>query len=282
MRLPMNILSRLEFYVDFLRTDALGFVLYAVYTAVTVLLSLILHEVSHGYIALRCGDPTAKWLGRLSLDPRKHLDPVGTALMFLFGFGWAKPVPVNPRNFRNYRRDDFLVSVAGICMNLTLFILFTALSVILVRPLWGSEMIAAFQKEHAMQDLLNLYSNGEYSFYGAAVATMYGAGTREALAELAQTPWLLYVERFAMLMAQINLSLAVFNLLPIPPLDGYHLANDLLLKGRVQLNAQTSRIAQFALMAVAFSGLLTRVLTAVNTAVYSAVLNLFLMIGGLA
>ena len=84
-----------------LQSDPIGFVLYLFYLLVTVLLSLILHEVAHGYVAYRCGDATAKWMGRLSLDPRKHLDPIGTICMFLFGIGWAKPVPVNPRNFHN-------------------------------------------------------------------------------------------------------------------------------------------------------------------------------------
>lgn len=119
--------SRLEAWFDYLTSDPLGFAVYALYLAGTVLLSLILHEVAHGYVALRCGDPTAKWMGRLTLDPRKHLDPIGTACMLLLGFGWAKPVPVNPRNFKNYRRDDFLVSIAGITVNLTLFIFCTAL-----------------------------------------------------------------------------------------------------------------------------------------------------------
>ena len=112
-----------------LQSDPIGFVLYLFYLLVTVLLSLILHEVAHGYVAYRCGDATAKWMGRLSLDPRKHLDPIGTICMFLFGIGWAKPVPVNPRNFHNYRRDDFMVSIAGIVTNLSLFVLCTALAV---------------------------------------------------------------------------------------------------------------------------------------------------------
>ena len=77
--------SRIEAWFDYLTSDPLGFAVYALYLAGTVLLSLILHEVAHGYVALRCGDPTAKWMGRLTLDPRKHLDPVGTVCMLLLG-----------------------------------------------------------------------------------------------------------------------------------------------------------------------------------------------------
>ena len=122
-------LSRLQSWMSYLTSDPLGFIVYALYLTATVLLSLILHECAHGYVAYRCGDPTAKWMGRLTLDPRKHLDPFGTICMFLLGFGWARPVPVNPRNFKNYRRDDFLVSIAGIVTNLTLFVFCVALSV---------------------------------------------------------------------------------------------------------------------------------------------------------
>ena len=114
----MGILNRLQLWWNWLTTDPLGFALYLLYFAVSVLLTLILHEIAHGYVAYRCGDPTAKMLGRLSLDPRKHLDPIGTLCLVFLGFGWAKPVPVNPRNFKgNYRRDDFLVSVAAIYSN---------------------------------------------------------------------------------------------------------------------------------------------------------------------
>ena len=140
----MGILNRLQLWWNWLTTDPLGFALYLLYFAVSVLLTLILHEIAHGYVAYRCGDPTAKMLGRLSLDPRKHLDPIGTLCLVFLGFGWAKPVPVNPRNFKgNYRRDDFLVSVAGITVNLTLFILSMALAVALNGLLWKPEVIAA-------------------------------------------------------------------------------------------------------------------------------------------
>ena len=101
--------SRLQTYLSMLRSNPLGFLIYIVYFTVTILLSLILHEIGHAYVAWRCGDPTAKMLGRLSLDPRRHLDPIGTLSMVLIGVGWAKPVPVNPRNFKGNRvRDDRL------------------------------------------------------------------------------------------------------------------------------------------------------------------------------
>ncbi len=217
-------LSRLQL----LFRDPLGFLQYLLLYAVVILPSLILHECAHGYVALRCGDPTAKYMGRLSLDPRKHLDPMGTVFMVLFGFGWAKPVPVNPRNYRNPRRDDILVSLAGIAMNLILFLLSTFLYVLIIRQA-GYSMSAV---QSALVDF----------FY---------------------------------LLASVNISLAIFNLLPIPPLDGYHVFNDIVLRGRLQLDYQTFRIAQIVLMVLCFTGALSGILSSANSAVTGFFQNLF-------
>ncbi|MDO4836782.1 MAG: site-2 protease family protein [Clostridia bacterium] len=268
--------GRLQWYINYLTSDPLGFLLYVLYFSVTVLLSLILHEISHGYVAFRCGDPTAKWMGRLSLDPRKHLDPIGTICMVFLGFGWAKPVPVNPRNFHNYRRDDFLVSVAGICMNLSLFILCAALSVGINRLMWTDEFYQ-YLKSTSGNMLLAL---DPYQ-YSIAYRLEYGMVTTDMVSFMAH-PWLQYVQRFLLMMGQINLSLAVFNLIPIPPLDGYHLVNDTILKGKLQLDRKKFQIAQIVLLVVCLSGALTSVLTWANETIYSAVLHLFLLMTGAA
>lgn len=218
--------SRLQSIVDMIRENPLYGTIDVVSMLVAILISLILHECAHGYVAYRCGDPTAKMLGRLSLNPARHLDPVGTLCMVVFGIGWAKPVPVNPRNFRDFRRDDFLVSIAGILMNLTLFLLSTAL------------LVGMFP--HVNSDPMRAVYN------------------------------------FVYMLSSINLSLAIFNLLPIPPLDGYHLVNDLLLKGRMQLTRQQFQITQAVLIVVCMSGLLTNLLSRAHTAVFSAALRLFI------
>lgn len=266
-------LSRLQSWMNWLTQDPLDFIVYMAYLCVTVLISLILHEVAHGYVALRCGDPTAKWMGRLTLDPRKHLDPFGTVCMFLLGFGWAKPVPVNPRNFRNYRRDDFLVSVAGIVTNLTLFILCCALSVGINRLMWQPDFLEAIRSQLGSME----YLVSPYYMLGNAI--MSGSLESQWVAQMS-APWLMYVQRFVLMMAQVNLALAVFNLLPIPPLDGYHLINDTLLRGKWQMNAQQFRVAQVILLVVCFSGVLGRLLSTVNVEVYGAVLQVFLRMTG--
>lgn len=211
-----------------LKSDPVGGLIYLAMTAAAILISLILHECAHGYMALRCGDPTAKMMGRLTLNPAKHLDPIGTICLLLFGIGWAKPVPVNPRNYHDYRKDDFLVSIAGIMMNLTIFLLSTAL-------------------------IVGLYRHVDNAFMS-------------------------YLFEFVYMLSSLNLSLALFNLLPIPPLDGYHLFNDLLFKGRFQLSYQQFRIAQVVLLMVCMSGLLSRLLSSVHSTIFSAVLNLFLRV----
>jgi Zn-dependent protease len=88
--------------------------------AIPLLFSIIIHEVAHGWVAYRMGDSTAKWAGRLTFNPLSHLDPIGTLALFVAGFGWAKPVPVNFHNLRDQRKGVILVSSAGILANILL------------------------------------------------------------------------------------------------------------------------------------------------------------------
>lgn len=161
--------------------------------AIPVLLfSMVAHEYAHGYAALKQGDPTAYQLGRLTWNPLKHIDPFLTVLMPIltwwgsnggFIFGGAKPVPVMPRNYRNYRRGDIIVSMAGIVVNLILFVLCAGLIVVL-------------------------------GLIGRGVAP-----TADTMALL---------QSMMVRGVIFNLILAVFNLLPIPPLDGSHVMKYLL------------------------------------------------------
>ncbi len=145
---------------------------------VPALLAVTMHEVAHGFIAEKLGDPTARLLGRLTLNPIKHLDPIGTIALLVFGFGWARPVPVNSNNLRRTQKDMIWVSLAGPAANLMLA-LFSALLLRVV-----VYVAAALPEQSPVLTMIN------------PVGLMAAFG--------------LY----------INVILCLFNLLPIPPLDG--------------------------------------------------------------
>ncbi len=115
-----------------LGSDALTYFVYIVMSLVAAYLAIVPHEIAHGLVALWNGDPTAKNCGRLSMNPMKHFDPIGFVMMFVMGFGYAKPVPVNPNNFKHYKRGLFAVSIAGIATNIIIAFL-SALLLCLMR-----------------------------------------------------------------------------------------------------------------------------------------------------
>jgi len=227
----MGIQSLLSNPLEYLRTVLL--------MLPAVLPALILHECAHGWVAWRLGDPTAKMMGRLTLNPLKHLDPVGTLSMVFLGLGWARPVPVNPRYFRHPRRDDLLVSLAGITANLVMFLVGFLVYMLLSIAAYRGMRQSGAAWEYAYEILVNFIS--------------------------------------------INLGLAIFNLIPIPPLDGYHVLNDLALRRPLFATPQAARIGQLALYALLFTGVLSKVLAAVETWVLSGVsrgfFRLFRLIG---
>lgn len=157
----------------------------AILLIVVLILSIVVHEVAHAWQARREGDDTADRLGRITLNPIPHLDPVGSFIvplaLYFFGtgflFGWAKPVPVNPANYRNYVAGDIRVSMAGIVSNIILAVIATVLTVVTLK----------------------------------VQATFGGLG--------GVTPTVLTALNYTIF---INLILAFFNLVPIPPLDGSH------------------------------------------------------------
>jgi len=218
------ILSGLQSWIQKLTQDPVGTIIELILYALALLLSLILHEIGHGYAALKCGDPTAKMMGRLTLDPRKHLDPIGMVCMILLRIGWAKPVPINPRNFRHYRRDMILVSFAGIIVNLCLFIVSCFLYVALITKSGG--------------------------FFG-------------------------YLRVFLEYMIGFNISLAVFNLLPVPPLDGYRIVNEVFFGGNLRLDARTTQIVHTVFLFVCLSGVLSTAFSRVCSFFIEIVLNFF-------
>lgn len=239
------------------------------------ILALSAHEFSHAWVANRCGDPTAKNLGRLTLNPLKHLDPMGTVLMLLVGFGWAKPVPVNPRNYRNYRRDDLKVSLAGVTMNAILFVL-SMLAMIAIAAAALSR-IPAGSALTASGAMVRADYNGAASLLWQEGSARYYAPISSLLAQLPYAAETLVTPVFGAVpgylcqmlgyFAVTNLMLCIFNLLPIPPLDGYHVLNDLVLRRSLFADPRTARIASSAMFVLVLTGAVGRVLGWVSTRV---------------
>jgi Zn-dependent protease len=125
-----------------------------VLSALAVLLILTIHEYAHAYAAYKLGDNTAKNLGRLSLNPLKHLDPFGALCMILFHFGWAKPVPINARNFKNPKRDFAITALAGPLSNMV-FAFLSAFFILLIRSQYS---VVVEKNAFTTQLILNLYT----------------------------------------------------------------------------------------------------------------------------
>lgn len=205
------------------------------------LLAITVHEVSHGYVAYKKGDYTAKMLGRLTMNPIKHLDPFGTVvfpLLLAFSgagviFGWAKPVPVNSFNFKSPRRDMMYVGLAGPLSNFLLAsVMALVFRILLIFPgqevLWSSKI-------------------------GQPVAIMF------------------------LLTIKISIYLGVFNLLPIHPLDGSHILEGLLPPEQAKAYSRLSQYGFIFLLILLFTG----VLTAVTYPVYAFILRIISGIFGI-
>ncbi len=169
-----------------------------------LLFSLSAHEFAHGYAAFKQGDGYAKSMGRLTLNPFKHIDPFGTLMMLLVGFGWAKPVPINPYHFRNGKKSMIIVSVAGVCANFILAIL-SIFFLALFCKIFEIIPIPSVGK------ILILNNNETIKLIGIVIYNIFSN------------------------LAIINICLAVFNLIPIPPLDGYKIFKEFFI-GKISYN----------------------------------------------
>ncbi|MBR6525568.1 MAG: site-2 protease family protein [Clostridia bacterium] len=258
-----------------LQENPVGFLIGFLYAAPAVLIALTLHELSHGYVALRCGDPTAQMMGRLTFNPLRHLNLFGTICMFLFGVGWANPVPVNPRNFRNFRRDDFLVSIAGIATNLLLYIFSVIISSTIIRIMFTGEV---FTPELGS---FFLSSDGMGYHYLQAGQENVGFDLFQILG--GKQLWLQHVLRFLTNFGICNLSLALFNLLPFPPLDGYRLFNNILFKNRIRIPYRVMQFLIIGLLVVNYAtNWIGKIISSVVYAVQSGILFVILPLFGMS
>ena len=207
------------------------------YSIPGIIVAIAFHECAHAYAAYKCGDPTARNLGRMTLNPLSHFDPIGLLMMLIVRFGWAKPVPINTRNFKNPRRDEVIVSLAGVAANI--LVAFVSLGVIYCLQLFTTVNSAI---------LYNILES----------------------------------------MVWLNLAFFVFNLIPIPPLDGYHVLQCALgkftrtgagLKFFYNVERYSTVILIAVLLLIANTGIMSSVVVGIlrgMNAVYSSVFGLIL------
>lgn len=197
------------------------------YALPALLIALPAHEYAHAYAAYKMGDPTARNLGRMTINPLKHLDPVGFIMLLFAHFGWAKPVPVNSRNFRNYKLGETVVSLSGVAMNLLLAFIFSGVFVLI--------FVALGVENDALM-----------------IITYY--------------------------IIIINLNLMLLNLLPIYPLDGYHVFR-LVTAKRINPNffIQYERYGYIILIVLVFSGAIGALFEYVVPYIMEAMLSFFML-----
>ena len=209
---------------DTLRTIWNGFdfsyLLEIVLGIIPSLLCITLHELAHGYTAYRLGDDTAKRAGRLTLNPLKHLDPIGLLMMLVFHFGWAKPVPVNMRNFKNPKQGMAITALAGPLCNLLITLVFLVLYGLLYKPLSSSD-------------------------FGGRLLGMIS------------------------LTAYMSLGLCLFNLLPVPPLDGSKVLFSMLPDSAYVKLMQVERYGSILLLLLVWTGILGKPFSRLIQTVFS-------------
>jgi len=187
----------------------MNFIYQLMYTLPAVLIAISMHEFAHGYVSHRLGDPTPKQMGRLSVNPLAHLDPVGTLCLLIFHFGWAKPVGVNPYYYKNRKKGMVMVSLAGPIMN----------------------FFIAFLSIGAMG--LILKTTGGY------------AGE-----------FIIYIFNFLNYLFIINIGLGVFNLIPVPPLDGSKVVGAILPEEKYFKYMKYERYGMIILIGLLYLGIL--------------------------
>jgi Zn-dependent protease len=203
--------------------DPAAFFLLVAIVGLSLLIAITVHEFSHAMMANRLGDPTAKRLGRLTLNPVKHLDPLGTLMLFLVGFGWGKPVPINPNYFRmSPRRGMAISALAGPLSNFAL----AALLGVLVRV-----------------GVVDWHSPWSWPFYPFA----------------SWNPSWVAADIIGYVIL-LNLILGVFNLIPIPPLDGFNIAVGILPRQQAAAMLRIQRYGPMILLLLVFLGYFTRFL----------------------
>ena len=193
--------------------------------AIVLLTAIPVHEAAHAYVADKLGDPTAKYMGRLTLNPMAHFDLMGSVAMLVFGIGWAKPVPINPLKFRDQKKGMAISAAAGPASN----VIVAAISLAIAKLIWYASYVTGVN---------------------TVISTLYTIFRS---------------------MCFINISLAIFNLIPIPPFDGSRIFNYFLPDKFYFKIMEYERYIFLALFVVLFTGILDLPISLLSGLVYNAV-----------
>ncbi len=204
------------------------------YSVPAILIAMVLHELAHGYVSYRLGDPTPKETGRLSLNPLRHLDPLGSLMLLFVGFGWAKPVMINPNYYKNRKLGTVMVSLAGPLTNFILAFIGSLLISIIFKVCGGR---IQFQTETG------------YKIFS-------------------------YIWQFLYYFMMLNIGLGVFNLIPFPPLDGSKVLTAILPERLYFTLMRYERYGQFVLIVILYAGLLNTPLSFLRTTVFNGMQTL--------
>lgn len=192
-----------------------------------ILIGLCFHEFAHGFVSDRLGDPTPKLQGRLTVNPKAHIDPFGFIALLIAGFGWGKPVEIDPRYYKHRRRDELLVALAGIIMNLLIAIVFAFIVkiILIISP--------------------GIYANA----VGKIIMTILQN------------------------VIIINIVLMVFNLLPVPPLDGFNVLTEIFNLRKYDWYYSYYRFGGFLLLLLVFLNITDLFLTPMVSSIYSIIVK---------
>ncbi|MEA1940483.1 MAG: site-2 protease family protein [Candidatus Caldatribacteriota bacterium] len=204
-----------------------------VWSIPAVLIAITIHEYAHGRIAYRLGDPTAVQAGRLTLNPLAHLDPIGTLMLLIFHFGWAKPVPVNFNKLDNPKRDMVYVSLAGPVANILTAIAFA----IILRVSYHFIFQITLTRDNIFLNIITSFAKG----------------------------WILFLQTGVI----INLALSIFNLIPVPPLDGSKILIGLLPNPLAYKYSKIESYGHIILLILVLSGIIGKVLFPIVFFIYN-------------
>ena len=197
-----------------------------------IVIGLTFHEFAHAWVAWKCGDQTPRLQGRVTLNPMAHIDWMGLAALFFVGFGWGQPVQIDPYQFRHRRRDELLVALAGVTMNLLLAILFSFVAKAVMMLVGWSWLSTGF-------------GNGIWMM-------------------------ILYI-------VQINLVLMIFNLIPVPPLDGFNIIAQVFNFGNTETYWRLYQYGNWVLVALIVFGVTGMIISPCVNFLYNLLANLIIM-----